>query len=79
MVLTLEREYIFEPAEKCKRYKGYFGRPYKQKNSKTKLVLPLERAHRNARRKDSDCDMYEGVREVMPKNGAETSCFCIRT
>ena len=31
MVLTLEREYIFEPTEKRKRYNGYFGRPYKKK------------------------------------------------
>ena len=59
MVLTLEREHIFEPTEKRKRYKGCFGRPYKKKR-KTKLVLPLEREHRNARRKESDCELYEG-------------------
>ena len=66
---------MFEPTEKCKRYEGCFGRPYKKKKNKTKLVLPLQREHRFARRKKSDCNMYEGVREVMSKHGAETSCF----
>ena len=78
MVLTLEREHIFEPTEKRKRYKGCFGRPYKKKR-KTKLVLPLEREHRNARHKEGDCEVWEGVREVMSKHGAKTSCFYIPT
>ena len=36
---------------------------------------PFEREHRNARRKERDFEMYEGVREVMSKHGAKTSCF----
>ena len=46
---------------------------------KIKRVLPLERERRNARRKENDCEMYEGVREVMSKHGAKTSCFYIPT
>ena len=78
MVLTLEREHIFEPTQKRKRYKGCCGRPYKKKG-KTKLVLPLEREHRNARHKEGDCEIWEGVREVMSKHGAKTSCFYVPT
>ena len=71
------------------RYNGCFGRPKDVsvikavlegliKKAKPKLVLPLEREHRNARRKENDCEMYEGVREVMSKHGAETSCFYVQ-
>ena len=77
-MLTLEREHISEPTEKRKAYKGCFRRPYKKKG-KTKLVLPLEREHRKAQHKESDCEIWEGVREVMSKHGAKTSCFYIPT
>ena len=42
-----------------------------KKKTKSKLVLPLEREHRNARHKESDCEMCEGVREVMSQHGAK--------
>ena len=78
MALTLEREHIFQQIKKRKRYKVCFGRLQK-KIQQTKLVLPLEREHRNARRKESDCEMYEGVRKVMSKHDAKTFCFYVQT